>query len=201
MTDQTVEQKPMGLMTYPAEGWRRWMFKAPLTLWRLGLGPLIGQYLIVITTTGRKSGLPRHTMTEYHTLPNGRPVVPCAFGERAQWFKNIQADPLVTIQMADGAESVRARRITADDELLTTYKLINRRNPVMLQWYLESVGVRVDPEDALAKKDRLVFVTFDPTDSPTPPALQTDLTWVWWILGVLLTLNLLANLFGRPRRD
>ena len=40
------------------------------------------------------------------------------FGRRAQWYRNIEADPQVTIQTAAGAESAIARRVTDGDELL-----------------------------------------------------------------------------------
>ena len=93
------------LRQYPVrDSWLRWVFKAPLYLWRMGLGFLIGRYIMVITTTGRKSGLPRHTMAEWHPL-NGGKFVPVNYGERAQWYRNIEADPHVTIQTSDGTQS------------------------------------------------------------------------------------------------
>jgi hypothetical protein len=73
------------LRQYPVRGsWLRWTFKAPLYLWRMGLGFLIGRYIMVITTSGRKSGLPRHTMAEWHPLTSGGKFVPVNYGERAQ---------------------------------------------------------------------------------------------------------------------
>src|SRR5689334_11541899 len=77
--------------------------KTPILLWRLGLQPIIGRLMVLITDKGRKSGLPRRTVTEYHIL-DGKIFVPCAFGARAQWYKNILADPHVTIQTARGTE-------------------------------------------------------------------------------------------------
>ena len=114
MTDEYVQQDK-GFMTYPSEGWHKAAFKAPVVLWRLGLGSLIGQMMVLITQTGRKSGLPRRTITEMHKI-NGRKYAPVAFGRRAQWYRNIEADPLVTIQTADGPESARAVRVTDDQE-------------------------------------------------------------------------------------
>lgn len=185
MNGSTMQQKDVGLMIYPANPWMKALAKAPIVLWRMGLGPLLGRVFILITHTGRKSGLPRRTMTEYHVL-NGRKYVPCAFGERAQWYKNIMADPHVTIQTADGTEHVIARRVTDDDELLAVYDLLRRRNPLMLNWYLESMGIEPTRDGLLAGKDRVYILTFEPTDEPTPPPLEADLTWVWWVLALLL---------------
>ncbi|MBN1964372.1 MAG: nitroreductase family deazaflavin-dependent oxidoreductase [Anaerolineae bacterium] len=197
MSTQEATHAPQerGFMVYPAGGWRKLMFKAPITLWRLGLGSLLGQVLVLITHTGRKSGLPRRTLAEFHRL-DGHKVVPVAFGARAQWFRNISADPRVTLQTADGTESCRARRIMDDAELLAAVTAIRAHNPVMFDEYLRSLQIRPAPEDLLAHKDRIYLLTFDPTGDPTPPPLPADLTWVWWVGGVLLALLWLL----RPRR-
>lgn len=183
-SNATTYRQEHPLMRYPQSRWARLAFKAPVHLWRLGLGPIIGKVFLLLTHTGRVSGLPRRTMTEYHVI-NGRKYIPCAFGPQSQWYKNIVADPHVTIQTADGVEHVIARRVTDDEELLAVFETLRRRNPVMLKWYLESLDIRDDPEDILAKKDRIYWLTFDPTDEPTPPPLEADLTWVWLVVAAL----------------
>jgi deazaflavin-dependent oxidoreductase (nitroreductase family) len=184
------------LREYPLRGgWLRWVFKAPLVLWRLGLGFLIGRYIMVITTTGRKSGLPRHTMAEWHPLKGGK-FVPVNYGERAQWYRNIEADPHVTIQTSDGTQHMIARRISEDSELIDAYRVIKTLNPMMVQWYLDANGVEDLESDILAKKDRIYMLTFDPTDAPTPAPLEADLVWAW-----TLVLGAGWLLFGRGRRS
>ena len=127
MTSQ-YQQHEKGIISYPASGWRRSLFKAPLILWRMGFGPIIGRVMLVISHKGRKSGLPRHTMVEYHML-DGIKYVPCAFGPRSDWYKNITADPRVTIQSASGSKSTKAVRVTDDQELLDVYDLFISRDP------------------------------------------------------------------------
>ncbi len=184
------------LRTYPVAGsWLRWMFKAPLYLWRLGLGFLVGRYIMVITTTGRKSGLPRHTMAEWHPL-NGRKFVPVNYGEHAQWYRNVVADPHVTIQTAQGTERVIARRITEDADLIAAFRVINELNPMMTRWYLNANGIEDRESDILANKERIYLLTFDPTTEPTPAPLQADLIWVW-----TLVLGICWRLVGRGRRS
>ncbi len=181
------------LSQYPTGGWLRVAFKAPLYLWRMGLGFLIGRYIMVITTFGRKSGLPRSTMAEWHPLGKGK-FVPVNYGEQAQWYKNIVANPHVTIQTSQGIEHVIARRITDDAEMLEAYHSIRAANAMMTQWYLDSKGVQDNEDDILAHKDRLYMITFDPTDEPTPPPMKADLVWVWAVLAGWWLL------FGRRRR-
>lgn len=171
--------------------WSKALFKAPIVLFRLGLAPLVGQVMMLVTHTGRKSGSPRRTMIEYHRL-HGVKYAPCALGQKAQWYRNIQADPRVTIQTAHGTESVRAVRVTDERELLAVYHLFKRRDPPLLNWYLRSLGIRPDAADVLSKKDRIYWIRFDPTDEPTPPPMDVDLAWVWpFALFGLATLALL----------
>jgi len=170
-------------MTYPGSRWLKFAVKAPIFLWRLGLGPIVGRVFMLITTIGRKTGLPRRTVVEYHVLPeNGRKYAPCAFGPKAQYYRNIVADPHVTIQTADGTERMIATRVTDDDELVAVYELFRRRDPVVLNRYLDSLDIRPDPAEVVAKKDRIYWLRFDPTDEPTPPPLEADLKWVWLVV-------------------
>jgi len=176
--NEAFVQKDQGFLTYPSNGWRRAMFKWPVQLWRLGLGPVIGRFMVLISHTGRKTGLTRRTMTELHVV-NGKKYAPSGFGRRAQWYRNIEADPRVTIQTADGAESVIARRVTDDDELLSLMDLNDPLNRPMLLSFLATLEIEPTDADILAKKDRIYYLRFDPTDEPTPPPLLADLVWLW----------------------
>lgn len=89
-------------------GAMRQLYKLPILLYRLGFGPLVGKLFMILTTRGRKSGLPRHTPVEYRTY-HGRKYVMVGW-PKSDWYRNILADPLVTIQTAAGTESVKAAR-------------------------------------------------------------------------------------------
>ncbi len=182
MSDE-AGQELKGMMAYPHRDWQKLAFRAPMLLWRMGLGPIVGRLIMVITTTGNKSKLPRHNMAEYYTL-EGRKYTVCAYGEKAAWYKNIKADPRVTVQTAGGAQNMRAVRVTDDQELNQVVDLFMRRNAVLTTRYLESLGIKADRSDMLAKKDRLYLLRFDPTTEPTPPGLEADLKWVWPVIGL-----------------
>ena len=177
------------MMPYPAGKLFKFLVKAPILTWRLGLGRLVGHIFLLITARGRKSGLPRRTMTEYHVL-GGKIYVPCAFGPRADWYKNITADPRVIIQTWQGAEAMRAMLVTDDGELRDVCRFIRHRTPLMRREYLRGLGIRPDdPDDVIAKKDRVTIFRFDPTDDPTPPPpppLEADLVWVWPVMVIVL---------------
>jgi deazaflavin-dependent oxidoreductase (nitroreductase family) len=191
--DESFVQKDQGFLTYPNGGWRKAMFKWPVNLWRLGLGPVIGQHMVLISHTGRKTGLTRRTMTELHVV-KGKKYAPSGFGRRAQWYRNIEADPRVTIQTAAGAESAIARRVTDGEELLSLMDLEDPMNRVMLKSFLATLEIEPTPEDILAKKERIYYLRFDPADEATPPPLAADLVWLWpAALLALITARLLTR--------
>lgn len=171
------------LLAYPESNWHRLLFRAPIIMWRLGLGPLVGRVLMIVTHTGRISGLPRRTMVEYHKL-TGIIYAPCAFGPRSDWYKNIVADPHVTVQTANGTSSMIASRVVDDDEILAVYALFRWRDPPLLKWYLQSLDIEDKEKDVLIKKDRIYWLRFDPTESSTPPQLEIDLVWVWPLMMI-----------------
>jgi deazaflavin-dependent oxidoreductase (nitroreductase family) len=171
---------------YP-KGLFKWLYKTPILLYRLGLGFLVGRLFMILTTIGRKSGRPRRTAIEFHQY-KGRRYVFSAWGTKADWYRNIEANPWTTIQTWRGAESVIAHRITSDTELAEAFAFA-MSNPSM-RMVMKSAGFNLTLEGLLAQKERFTFVTFDPTDHSTPEPLRSDLAWVW---GLLLPLALTAT--------
>jgi deazaflavin-dependent oxidoreductase (nitroreductase family) len=80
-------------------------------LYALGLGPIIGGFILLLTTTGRKSGLKRVTPLQYEEI-GGEYYVGAARGVRADWVRNIQSNPQVELR-------VGARRVQGMAEVVT----------------------------------------------------------------------------------
>jgi deazaflavin-dependent oxidoreductase (nitroreductase family) len=163
-------------------GLLKWLLKSPILLYRLGLGFIVGHLFMVMTTTGRKSGQPRRTAIEFHEF-RGRCYVFGNWGSKADWYRNIEADPHITIQTWRGAESVIARRITSDAELVEAFQFA-LSNPTM-RMVLKSIDFDLTLEQFLARREQLTFVTFDPTEWPSPQPIKADLWWVWLPLAML----------------
>ena len=180
---------------YPDKQWEKVLYKFPITAWRLGLGPILGRYIMIISHIGRKTGISRRTAVEFHTM-NGIKYVPCAFGVKAQWYRNIMANPKVTIQTNDGTEQMVAIRINQNDELISVIEMILDRNPSLMNWYLDSIGINPSRKEIIAHKDDLVFLRFDPTSDPTPRGLEVDLAWIW---PAILVWSLFSKIFRRKR--
>jgi len=175
------ERKAKWMMVYPGSGWRKQFMKMPLRYWRMGLGPLLQRWFVVLTTTGRKSGRPRHTMLEFSVM-DGKTYLGSGWGERPDWCKNIAADVRVTVQSTKGVENAMAKRVTADEEMARLYHLAKARKSPVWKEYLASLWIEDTVEDYVAKKERLVIFRLEPTSEKTPMPMSSDLVWVWGVV-------------------
>lgn len=125
----------------------RFIKRPPQALYAIGLGPLYGRLVLLLTTTGRRSGLPRVTPLQYEEI-NGAIHVASARGDHADWFRNIVADPRVEVR-------VRSRRFAATAEPITDptrvadfleYRL--RRHPKMVGAIMRREGLPPHPNRA-----------------------------------------------------
>jgi deazaflavin-dependent oxidoreductase (nitroreductase family) len=183
-------------LPYP-RGLLKWLFKLPILLYRLGLGFVVGRLFMVLTTVGRKSGLLRRTAIEFHEF-EGRCTVMSGWGTKTDWYRNIEANPYVTIQTWRGVQSARARRITSDEELARVFEFA-RTNPTM-RAMLKVAGFDLTLDQFLAQKDRFTFVIFESTDQPALEPLRADLVWVWAVLFPVCLLALIRVVrMARPR--
>jgi len=93
-----------------------------------GLG--LGRKVLLLTTTGRKSGRPRTTPLVY--MPNGNDVLvyPSNGGKQnpPAWWLNLQAHPTATIQIGKTTRKVRARAAN-ETEHATLWPAAERYNP------------------------------------------------------------------------
>ncbi|KZM74675.1 nitroreductase family deazaflavin-dependent oxidoreductase [Nocardia terpenica] len=76
----------------------RWLVRAPIRLYRAGLGVAFGTRLLMLEHRGRRTGARRYVVLEVvdHPAPDEYVIV-SGFGDRAQWYRNIRADPRVRV--------------------------------------------------------------------------------------------------------
>jgi deazaflavin-dependent oxidoreductase (nitroreductase family) len=196
----TFEQMIDGMMHYPERGTlNRFIFKSPLVLWRMGLGPLLGKArMMVLTTRGRRSGLPRHAGLSYGEI-DGIKYGGSGWGAESDWYKNMIADPHVTIQAGEGVEYAFGYRVTDLEEYKKVMmQLLEEGGDAYMEPWLESLDIAPDLDDMITKRDRVYLVGFRPTDEPGPEPMETDLIWLWPVLAVTFALGWLFGwLLGR----
>ena len=76
-----------------------------------------GVYTLVLATTGRRTGVPRRNCLIYGTSGDDFVVVASKGGsdDDPAWFKNLQADPSVGVQVGTRRFTARARVASADE--------------------------------------------------------------------------------------
>ncbi len=84
-------------------------------MFRLGLGAFVGNpftgYIMVLKTTGRKTGRVRYTPVNYAIL-NGSVYCIVGFGKIAHWYRNLQAHPEIELILPSGPTSGTAEEVT-----------------------------------------------------------------------------------------
>lgn len=184
---------------YPETPWQRADLRMPIVLWRLGLGRLAGP-LILLTVSGRSSGLPRRTPVTAHVI-EGRTYVWCPYRGRSQWYRNLLANPVATVQSRRGTHVVRAVAIEDDDEAVRVVAELRRFNPPWLRRYLDAEGIADTPADIARNKQRLHLRRLEPTPVEGPPALKADLVWLWLVPVAVAALSAMRRCRRPGRAD
>ncbi len=99
----------------------RWFVRAPIGLYRIGLGFIFGSRLLMLEHTGRRTGARRFVVLEVVDRPApDEYVVASGFGTRAQWYQNVQADPRVRISTGRHCSVKADATLMADTEAVTS---------------------------------------------------------------------------------
>ncbi|MFN8497909.1 MAG: nitroreductase family deazaflavin-dependent oxidoreductase [Anaerolineae bacterium] len=177
-----------------------------LLLWRLGLGgwvnvwPSVGGRIMVLTHTGRKSGLRRRTPVNYAEI-DGAIYCTAGFGSVSDWYRNLLVHPDVEIWLPSGWWA----GVAEDVSDAPTRLFILRQ--VLIASGFAAVLAGVDPrrmtDQSLAETAASYrLVRIQRIAACTGPGGPADLDWVWPIatLGLLgLTLVFRRRALSRRR--
>jgi deazaflavin-dependent oxidoreductase (nitroreductase family) len=94
-------------------------------------GRKAGPSVLVLTTTGRKSGSPHSTPLQYE-LVEGVYYVASARGAMADWYRNLVIDPQVNIEVRGEQLAMRAEAITDPVRIADFFEMRLERNPKMI---------------------------------------------------------------------
>jgi deazaflavin-dependent oxidoreductase (nitroreductase family) len=92
----------------------RRLMRVPIWLYRAKLGFLFGTRMLMLEHIGRKTGARRYVVLEVVGHPSPEMyVIASGFGDRAQWFRNLIANPHVRVCVAGrGPRAATARRLS-----------------------------------------------------------------------------------------
>ena len=125
----------------------RLMRQPPQLLYALGLGPLVGRLILLLTTTGRRSGRQRVTPLQYEEI-EGLIYIGSARGQQADWFRNIQADTRVEVRVGARRFSALAEPVTDPSRIADFLQIRLDRHPKMVASMLRGEGLPARPERA-----------------------------------------------------
>ena len=104
--------------------------RSPILIYQMGLGFMLGGRFLMLTHIGRSSGRPKRVVLEVvkSDPESGIYYIGSGWGEKANWFLNIEKTPEVKVQTGNKIFDALATRLSNDEatDILFDY---GRRNP------------------------------------------------------------------------
>jgi len=187
------------------ENQTRQFFKAlnifMLSMWRLGMGPFMqsrqGGYIMVLTTTGHRSGRRRRAPVNFDQDGD---VVYClpGFGAKTHWYRNLMVNPNCEVWLPDGWWKGVAEEITDPEQALPILRRLLIRAGFATR-LVEGIDPAVISDKELRvlgeRYDRMVRIRL--TEPRTGKDGPGDLVWLWpAAMSVVLVWRALRRLFG-----
>ena len=132
----------------------RALLRAPIWFYRGNLGWMMGGRFLFLTHTGRKSGLKHQTVIEVvsHDETTGAYYVAAAWREKSDWYRNIQQNPSIGVQVRNHKFQANAEKISTQEaeERLWDYA---RKNPIPFgKLVTVMLGERLPPDKEACRK-------------------------------------------------
>ena len=131
-------------------------------LYAIGLGPLVGRIILLLTTTGRRSGKRRVTPLQYEMIGDDC-YIGAARGIKADWVRNIQSNPQVEVRVGAKYFQGTAEVITDPSKFADFIEVRLERHPLMVGLIMRKAhGLPKCPSreqlEGLAKEEAFVIV-------------------------------------------
>jgi deazaflavin-dependent oxidoreductase (nitroreductase family) len=162
----TAEDRTKLAARHPVRGLLRVGLKLPLMLYRLHLGWLLGQRFLRLTHVGRRSGKHYRTVVEVvdHDPVTDSYIVTSGWGDRSDWFRNIQKNPEVVINVGRRQLKAKAERLSGDEaeHWLLDYARKHPRTFRELAHVMTGEKLEGTPEDCHRLAEAAPVVAFRP---------------------------------------
>ena len=153
------------------------LFRAPLFVYHWGLGWLFGKRLLLLTHTGRRSGLRRETLLEVVEYRKEGPevVVANGFGPDCDWVRNIEERPGEQITVGS-KRFVAVHRYLGEAEAMRVIQGYEHRNrfiaPIVRAGFSWLLGwkYRSSESDRRRLVRQIPLLAFRPESSSLPAA-------------------------------
>jgi deazaflavin-dependent oxidoreductase (nitroreductase family) len=135
----------------------------PQFFYAIGLGRLLGKFVLLLTTIGRSTGKPRVTPLQYEEI-DGKIYLGSSFGKKADWIKNIFKNPRVVVHLKATKFTGIASFIDDSATIVAFLKIRLERHPKMIGRILRAEGLSIPPslEELESYAKGMVIVVIEP---------------------------------------
>ncbi|MDD5469023.1 MAG: nitroreductase family deazaflavin-dependent oxidoreductase [Anaerolineales bacterium] len=170
-------------------------------MWRLGLGawvnawPSVGGRIMVLTHTGRKTGLKRRTPVNYAEV-DGDIYCVAGYGPRSDWYRNLVADPRVEVWLPGEWWEGLAEGVTQPEARLPLVRQVLIASGFAA--HLAGIRPKEISDEALSRATAdYCLVRIRRAAPRTGREGPGDLAWVWPLATMLLLPLVLRQRRGR----
>ncbi len=162
-------------------------------VFRLGFGLFFGNpiwgYIMVLKTTGRKTGRTRYSPVNY-AIRNGSFYCLAGWGDRSDWYRNVKDRPEVEAILPGGAVSGRAEEISDPAERALVIRQILKNGG--FAGFLEGFNpYRVSDEALQEKTEAMRLLRIQPNGVGSGASDPGGWAWVWTPISILLLVVLI----------
>jgi deazaflavin-dependent oxidoreductase (nitroreductase family) len=166
------------------------LFRLGLRQW-VNIWPKVGGRIMVITHTGRKSGLRRRTPVNYAPI-DGDLYCTAGFGALSDWYRNILANPEVEVWLPGDWLRGHAEDISQDSRRLPLLREVITASGIVGPMMGVNPHTMSDAEfDQVTSKYRLVRIR--PKEQLSGPGGPGNLAWVWIPAALVVALGVYLN--------
>jgi deazaflavin-dependent oxidoreductase (nitroreductase family) len=180
--------------------------KIMVLFWRLGFGKWINFWpeglgqILVITHTGRKSGLRRRTPVNYACI-DGNIYCTAGFGAGSDWYLNILSNPSVQIWLPGGWWKGTARDISGSPERLPILREVLIKSGFAASAFGGMKPKVISDLELLQLTEGYRLIQIEKEEKLSGPGGPGDLIWVWPVAGLIVLAVLLISLFRRQNQS
>lgn len=182
---QTPDSDISSLIRQPQSKFLR---RLPVTLYRLGLGPIIGIMPLLVMSTRACDGHTLYTPLEYRR--HGSRIYVLATSRNARWLQRINDSSGVTIRIGTQNFPAVAQVVTDEGEAVRALFLFRMNAPVPLRWIYWSGRNRniTHPQNFKDASRRYTFVRVErlPASAISVRPVPADYAWLSGVLALLL---------------
>jgi deazaflavin-dependent oxidoreductase (nitroreductase family) len=153
-------------------GIHRLVWRAPIWLYKLKLGWLLGGRFLLLNHIGRKSGQPRQAVLEVanYDRDSNSYTVASGFGRKSDWYQNVLKTPNVSIQVGRRKLDVAAVALSAEESGAAMVQYA-RAHPKAARQLVKVLGLTTDGSEASYRTisaENIPFVILNPRRKTEP---------------------------------